>query len=200
MSNRITMGLLFAIIVVFILQAAIPGFTEAFVFAPLLAFSEPWRFITSMFLHGSLEHILLNALGLFMFGMVLENSVSEKEYLIIFFVGGLVGSLAFYLTCLLGILPMSTTALGASGAIFGIMGAVAVLQPNLKIFFMGFIPLPMKYAAVLFFIMETIGSANMAATGIANAAHLGGLVFGILYAYYLRNLKNIIRPKYDWEY
>ncbi|MFH0885467.1 MAG: rhomboid family intramembrane serine protease [Candidatus Micrarchaeota archaeon] len=180
----------------FVLQMIIPGFTEALIFNPYLAFSEPWRFLTSMFLHdpGSIMHIFFNAYALFMFGSILETRISGRDYLSIFFGAGLIGGLIYYLTTLGPWPPLCgdgnglvvlCSALGASGAIYGILGAVAILLPDMRIFFM-FFPIRMREAAFLWIILEFLGTFD-SGSGVGNAAHLGGLLFGLAYAWYLKN-------------
>ncbi|MBD3210298.1 rhomboid family intramembrane serine protease [Candidatus Micrarchaeota archaeon] len=182
MANLST-TLLMIIGAIFIFQMVSDGITEALIFVPSLAFQEPWRFVTSMFLHGGLMHLFFNAYALFLFGSILERKVSRQEYLLIYFGAGLVGGVAYYLTYVLGIIP-SIPALGASGAIYGLLGAVAVLLPNLRIF-VWFIPMTMRQAAILWLVVEFLGTFNIS-SGIASAAHLGGLVFGLIFAWYLK--------------
>jgi len=176
--------LLVVMVICFIAQMAVPWFTNAFIFDPSVAFSQPWRFITSIFLHGSAMHIFWNGYALFMFGSILERVVSKIQFLTLFFVSGIVGSLLYYLTIVFGLIP-PIPALGASGAIYGILGALAILTPNLTLFFF-FFPLRIKDAAILWVVLEFLGSFN-ASSGIASAAHLGGLVFGLLYGKYMKD-------------
>lgn len=183
MAN-LSLYLLLTIGVIFVLQMMSGGVTELFVFAPTLALTEPWRFLTSIFLHGSMMHLFFNAYALFLFGSILERQIRSKDYLIIFFASGLLGSFLYYSTYLLGIIP-PIPALGASGAIYGILGAVAVLLPNMRIF-VWFIPMRMREAAILWLVIEFLGTFNVS-SGIASAAHLGGLLFGLAYAWYLKN-------------
>jgi membrane associated rhomboid family serine protease len=171
--------LLSIIIVSFILQFLVKGFTEAFYFDPDKAFTEPWRFITSMFLHGNSLHIFLNAFGLLMFGPILERKVGSKEFIKIFFISGIVGNALYYLTVNIG-LAIDLPALGASGGLFGIMAATAVLMPKLVVY-IWFFPMYMSQALILWFITEFIGTFDMS-SGIASAAHLGGLLTGYIYA------------------
>ena len=192
----LSLYLLAVMVISFILQQVIPGYTEALYFDPSKALSEPWLFVTSIFLHGGLMHLFFNGYALFLFGSILERKVSRKDFMIIFFAGGIIGSLVYYLTIVTGIAP-DIPALGASGAIFAILGAVAVLLPNLRIFFF-FFPMRMREAAILWFIIEFLGTLNTS-SGIASAAHLGGLVFGVLYAYHLlRKQEEILHP--PWAY
>lgn len=198
MAN-VSLYLLAAIGIFFVLQLIMPAFTDDFIFDPTLAISQPWRFVTSMFLHASITHIFFNAYALFLFGIILERKVSARDYLIIFFGAGLLGGFLYHLTYLLGIIP-PIPALGASGAIYGILGAVAVLMPDLRIFFW-FIPMRMRDAAILWVIIEFLGSLDIS-SGVASAAHLGGLLFGIAYAWHLKQ-KQQPQPyavfRYDWQ-
>lgn len=189
----ISLIILLVLIAVFLVQMASDPFTLMFIFDPSVAASEPWRFLTSIFLHGGLMHIFFNGYALFIFGSILEQRVSLKDYLIIFFGAGLMGSFLYYLTYLLGIIP-AIPALGASGAIYGILGAVAVLIPNLTIFFW-FVPMPIRYAAVLWVAIEFLGTFDVS-SGIASAAHLGGLIFGIAYAWLIQSVHHEPPP---WE-
>lgn len=183
MAN-ITTYLLLAIGFMFVMQLIFPPLTDAFIFDPSLALSQPWRFVTSIFLHANILHIFFNAYALFMFGTVLETQISEKDYLIIFFGAGLLGGIFYYSTYLLGIIP-AIPALGASGAIYGILAATAIFLPNMRIFFFIF-PMRMREAALLWVAMEFLGTFDIS-SGIASAAHLGGLFFGFAYAWWIKS-------------
>jgi uncharacterized protein len=187
--------LIFLMFVAFFMQMILPFFTEMFYFEPSLALSEPWRFITSAFLHGSFAHLFFNMFALFLFGMILEKKVGKKEFLKIFLIGCIIGSLIYYLTIVIGIAP-SIPALGASGGVFAILGALAILTPNLTIFLF-FIPMKMKNAAIIWVILEFLGMFNTM-SGIASAAHLGGLLFGILYARHFK--KKVYEPEFYEPY
>ncbi len=183
MAN-LTTYLLLAIGFMFVMQLVFPPITDAFIFDPSLALSQPWRFVTSIFLHADILHIFFNAYALFMFGSILETQISEKDYLIIFFGAGLLGSIFYYATYVLGIIP-AIPALGASGAIYGILAATAIFLPNMRIFFFIF-PMRMREAAILWVVMEFIGTFDIS-SGIASAAHLGGLFFGFAYGWWLKS-------------
>jgi hypothetical protein len=180
--------LIFFLIVIYIIQLVVPGFTGAFIFDPSLITSEPWRLITSVFLHSPTDvtHILFNCYALFLFGSMLESRITKKEYWILFFGAGLVGSLLFYAVILLGLAPPAL-ALGASGAIFGLIGAVAAIMPNMRIMLM-FIPMTMRTAALFWVFISILGTMDTTTT-IGHMAHLGGLAFGWAYGKYLANNK-----------
>src|SRR3989339_986974 len=95
-------------VIIFILQSFIPYINDNFTLVSSRVLNEPWMLITSMFLHGDLVHLLNNMLALFIFGMILENSIGSKRFLIVYFVSGVFAGLIasfFY-----------NAALGASGA------------------------------------------------------------------------------------
>lgn len=196
---NVSTALLTIIGIAFLFQMVSPDFTEAFIFAPLLAFQEPWRFITSMFLHGGIMHLFFNGFALLLFGNVVERRIGSKQFIILYFVSGLIGGLAYYATYLLGIIP-PIPALGASGAIFGCLGAAAIMFPEMRIY-VYFIPMKMKHAAILFVFLEFFGSFNLA-SGVASAAHLGGLLFGLAYAWFLNrkgHQETYYIPPERWE-
>src|SRR3989338_8864705 len=118
--------ILAACIAVFFLQMALPGLTTSLGFVPATALAHPWTFVTSIFLHAGLTHLFFNMWALFVFGPLLERRIGEKKFYALFFLSGIVGNLAFVL-----FYPANVLGLGASGAIFGVIGALAVLMPNL---------------------------------------------------------------------
>src|SRR3989338_1117024 len=80
-------------IVVFALQFSIANFTDAFALDSSLVAKEPWRLVTSIFLHGSLEHLIFNMFALALFGFILENIIGTRKFLTLFFIGGLFASI-----------------------------------------------------------------------------------------------------------
>lgn len=175
--------LLGAIVLVFLAQIVSLGFCQPgnlVCLDPATLPAHPWTIITSMFLHGGLLHLFFNGFALYMFGPYLEQMIGPRRFLAVYFAAGIAGSLTYAATYYLGILPVSIPALGASGAIFGILGAVAVLRPNLPIY-MWFVPMPMKIAALVWVAFSLVETFQI--TGVAGAAHLGGLVVGAAMAY-----------------
>ena len=154
-----------------------------FSFVPLLAFDMPWMFVTSIFLHADLSHLFFNMFSLLIFGMYLERMVGRKLFLILFFVAGIIGNFGYILTSSNALIP----AIGASGAIYGVMGTLAVLAPFLLIFIYGIIPLPMIVAAGAFAVLDIMGL--LVPSGIAHGAHLAGMIVGIGAGLYLRRVR-----------
>ncbi len=180
-------AILVLLVVVYLIQMLFPGFTPLFWFNPAAVATQPWGFFTSIFLHSThdIRHLFFNGFALLMFGPFLEQRIGSRKFLELFLAAGIVGSVFYYAFVALGVTP-SLPALGASGAIYGILGALAVLMPNMIVFMM-FVPMPMRYAALVWVAIEFLGTFNPA-SGIASAAHLGGLFLGFAYAkYFVKN-------------
>jgi membrane associated rhomboid family serine protease len=171
-------------VIVFIFQNIYPQITDEFALVSATVLAEPWTLITSIFLHGSFEHLFYNMFALALFGSILEKVIGGKRFLIIFFVSGVIsgiGSVFFY-----------TASIGASGAIFGVMGALAALRPRMTIY-VGFVPMPMAVAVVLWAAGDLIGI--FAPDEVAHAAHLFGLAFGLIVGFFLREKHRVAGKK-----
>jgi len=176
-ETNITLWLIGICVIVYLLQQIFPTVTNIFSFTTMYALSQPWTFVTAIFLHGSATHILFNMIALFFFGTFLERRISKRSYILIFFLSGIIGNLGFMLT-----MPPDASGLGASGAIYGIMGVLTVLTPTTIVYVSG-IPMPMFVAAIFWFILNFFG---LLGPGIGYSAHLGGLFFGIFAGFYFR--------------
>lgn len=174
-----------ALAFIYILQLLIPSFTETFFLDPNKPY-EIWRLFTSIFLHGSATHLFFNLLTFFFFTPYLLKVVGSEEFIKIFFIGGIVGNILYLLLVYAGISP-PVPALGASGAIYAILGATVLFFPNSIVYFY-LLPLKITHAALLLIIINLIYIFDWS-SGIGGAAHLGGLAFGYFYANYLKNEK-----------
>ncbi|WP_019073555.1 rhomboid family intramembrane serine protease [Streptomyces hokutonensis] len=132
-----------------------------------IAEGQPYRLLTAMFLHGSVIHILFNMMSLWWIGGPLEAALGRARYLALYFVSGLAGSALTYL-----IAAPNQPSLGASGAIFGLFGATAVLMRRLRY------DMRPVIALLVINLIFTFGWAN-----IAWQAHIGGLVAGVITGY-----------------
>lgn len=157
-----------------------------------------WTFLTSMFMHGGIFHIFANMLSLFFVGGLIEKILGAKRYLSFYLISGLFAGLFFVLSSLIFPADLNAYAVGASGALFGLVGLLVLLTPNLPVYVM-FIPIPikMKYAGPGILVVLWLISIT-ANVGIGNTAHLGGLIAGLVYGIYLKNkfpnkLRNISR-------
>lgn len=161
--------------VVFALQVFIPGITEKFLLDKS-SLSEVWRFLTAIFLHGSLTHLLFNCFALALFGSILESIIGGKKFLLVFFATGIfanVISFNFY-----------NSSLGASGAIYGILGTLVVIRPFMMVWAFGF-PMPMLLAGILWALGGVFGLFFPSDTG--HIAHLSGMFLGIILGFLFRN-------------
>ena len=144
---------------------------------------------TSMFLHGGLMHLLGNMLFLYVFGDNVEDYFGHLPYLLFYLVCGIGSGLIHSLFNLTSSLP----ALGASGAISGVMGAYAVLFPRarvLMLFFVFLVPVPAYFVLGYWFLLQFlsgIGEFGAAASGgVAWWAHIGGFLMGMVIALMVR--------------
>jgi membrane associated rhomboid family serine protease len=143
---------------------------------PAGVLSRPWTIVTSMFLHASFWHIFANMLTLFFFGTYLSRLVGNKKFLLVYFGGGILGNILFMLLAS----PFSI-AVGASGAIFALAGALVLMRPKLPVIIFPIpLPIPLWVAVIGGFLILSFLPL------IAWQAHLGGLVFGLIAGYIFR--------------
>jgi len=136
-------------------------------------FHYPWTLITSMFMHGGFWHLFANMLTLFFFGTFLLQLIGARNFLIIYFLGGIIGNIFFLIASLYGIgATPYTGVVGASGAIYTLGGILAVMTPNLRVYIFGLFPVPLWIAVLLGFVIIF--------PGVAWQAHLGGLLTGLV--------------------
>jgi membrane associated rhomboid family serine protease len=135
---------------------------------------EPYQLVTHMFLHGGIMHILFNMYALWLFGAVLERMWGPKKFFIFYFVCGLSAGLAEML------LVPGGPAIGASGAIMGLLAGFAYTFPNTEFFIIPFpFPIKAKYMAAIFAAFDLFGGFA-GGDNVAHFAHLGGLAMGLI--------------------
>lgn len=135
---------------------------------------EPYQLVTHMFLHGGFLHILFNMYALWLFGSVLERIWGPKKFLIFYFVCGLAAGLAetFFVS--------GGPAIGASGAIMGLLAAFAYTFPNTQFYILPFpFPIKAKWMAAIYAGIDLFGGVA-GGDDIAHFAHLGGLIMGFI--------------------
>ncbi len=142
---------------------------------------QPWRLITYQFLHGDFFHILFNMYVLYMFGRLIEQTLGPKRFLIFYLICGIAGGILYPILTLVNWLPIGPM-VGASGAILGIIGAVAVLYPRMKVIvFPIFIPISIRIIAFGFAILFALKVIFRSSNAGGEAAHLAGMVTGVAY-------------------
>ena len=157
------------------------GAFRALAFDPANALSRPWTFVTYMFVHADLLHLLANSLGLWMLGSAVEQRLGGEKFLLYYLYCG-VGAAFFAL--LLSRFALVAPFVGASGAVLGLAVALAILWPDAE---MIVIPIPIPMKARTFAILLVAFNAIMAlpflrgSSNVAYEAHLGGALFGYLF-------------------
>jgi membrane associated rhomboid family serine protease len=182
---------------------------------------KPFQFITYIFMHGSIGHIFFNMLGVFIFGQVLEQVWGPKRYLIFYIVTGLGAALAQYIVMHFQANEIiswynerinnplasaniqaqlienkfndlnSLVVVGASGSLFGLLGAFGMLFPNRELYLYFFIPVKAKWLVIGYGAFELFsGWKNDPLDNVAHFAHIGGLVVGIILVLLWRRDRN----------
>lgn len=170
--NPVTAVIILICVGVWIGELVVPGFYQFVVLTPALGALEPWRFITSAFAHATnLTHILFNMMALWLLGPGIEHFVGKARYVALYLLSAVGGGVVFVLMTPDTIRGWNTGVVGASGAIFGLFGAMAVLQR--------LIGQDNRSLWVLILANTAIG---FLVPGIAWQAHLGGFLCGLLAA------------------
>jgi membrane associated rhomboid family serine protease len=136
---------------------------------------RPWTLITAMFIHAEFWHFFFNMIVLFFFGRALSNLVGHNKLLLVYFIGGIAGN-ALYL--LLG--DSLSVAIGASGAVYAVAGALTVIAPKIRVLLYFIVPMPLWVVVLVFFVIWSF------VPGVAWQAHIGGLVVGLIAGYFYR--------------
>lgn len=140
---------------------------------------KPYQLVTHMFAHSpdTIFHILFNMYALWMFGSVLERVWGAKKFLIFYMICGLAAGVAQMFA-----MDINGSAVGASGAIMGLLAAFAYLFPNTQFYILPFpFPIKAKYMAAIYAAIDLFGGLHPGgADNIAHFAHLGGMVMGFI--------------------
>ncbi|MDR2543795.1 MAG: rhomboid family intramembrane serine protease [Treponema sp.] len=139
-----------------------------------------WTFITYMFMHGGVSHILFNMFGLFIFGLHVERQIGSKEFLLYYLITGIMaGIFSFGVYYLSG--NYIAALVGASGALYAVMLAYAVFFPDAIVYIWGILPLRAPIMVLGFTALELVFSITRTNSGVAHLTHLAGFGFGWLY-------------------
>jgi len=161
-------------VIMFVFQLLYSGFTDLLVLNQQ-SWIQPWRFVSAIFLHGSFSHIIFNLFALILFGLILESIIGSKKFILVFFASGILANLIavnFY-----------DSSLGASGAIYGILGCLTILRPRMTVWVYN-LPMPMFIAALIWIGLGIFGIFNPSTTG--DIAHLSGIAAGFILGFLFR--------------
>ncbi len=188
----VTQLLLVANIAVFVLQLqARDGLIGQFALWPLGAGFEVWQLASSAFLHGSVLHLGVNMLGIWMFGRDIERALGSVRFARLYAVSVLAAAATQLVATAFGT-PVPTV--GASGGLFGLLAAYAMLFPQRRVMLLfPPIPLPAPLFVTLYALFELYAGVSGTQSGVAHFAHLGGLAGGFL------ELRRGRRPPRRWR-
>ena len=189
--------LLIATVIAYFLQWTVPGLMDWFAFAPGAILTRPWTAVSYMFLHDprGISHILFNMLGLFFFGVRVEERIGSQRFMRLYFISGIAGALLTFVFFLLG-LTSGAPVVGASGAVFGVTLAFAYFWPDAPIHIWGIIPIPARLMVIGYGLISIFGGFSRGGGGgIAHFAHLGGYVGAYLYLKWIERAKGQFRKK-----
>jgi membrane associated rhomboid family serine protease len=166
---------------------------------------RPYQIFTHMFTHASFMHILFNMFGLWMFGRVLESVWGSKKFLLFYLVCGIGSASAHMIVAYFQYQPILEAlefakatgqteyvehlqsfagyAVGASGAVMGVMVAFAYLFPNTELYLYMAIPVKAKWVIIAYVAFDLFGGLGRTSDGIAHWAHLGGAAAGFILVY-----------------
>lgn len=144
-------------------------------------------FLTSVFLHGDTSHIILNMIALFFFGRVVEQELGRKKFLLIFFMSAIVGNMAVLSSNLLGFGSAVVPTIGASAAIFGLIGTGMLVKPFELVFYPYLIPVPLIMVALVYTLYNIAELLLVIVEGVPSnisyVSHLGGLASGMVFGF-----------------
>lgn len=160
-----------------------------------LEFGKYWTLITSVFSHNLFFHLLINMFAFYGFGMALEAILGPKRFLLFYLCAGILGSVGHCFVSSYFLEDPTIPALGASGAVSGVILLFSLMFPREKILILGILPIPAIFGALLFVAFDIWGVIDQTRGGtlpIGHGAHLGGALFGLLY--YFLYVKRKMRP------
>lgn len=166
--------------VAFLLAQLVGGqFRDLFGLVPLHVTRDRWVWqpFTYLFLHANILHLLFNLFSLWMFALPVEGQWGSREFLKYYFLCGIGAGLLSVAMSPHSQVPV----IGASGAVYGLLVAFAMLYPDAVVYLYFFFPIRARDMALLFGVLEFFAGAAGSTPGVARLAHLGGMVIGYLY-------------------
>lgn len=135
-----------------------------------------WQFGTYLFLHGGIFHLFFNMLTLYMFGNDLERSWGRRRFLSYYFVTGIGAGICSWLVSM----DSMAVIIGASGAIYGVLLAYAIMDPDRIVYLNFLFPVKVKWLVLFMGFMAFYSSVSGGEPGVAHIAHLGGMLVGLV--------------------
>jgi membrane associated rhomboid family serine protease len=185
-ASSLTGSLIITAVAAYLLQFLFGNtqeFTKLFGFVPERAIGQHylWQFVSYMFLHGGLFHLLFNMIALHAFGRPLENTFGKIRFGLIFFISGTGSALVHGLVAMqAGGKAAEIAMIGASGAVMGVAAGFARAFPDAVILLMGFIPVRAWTLIMGFAIFELFTGLQNRLSTVAHLTHFSGLVIGLI--------------------
>lgn len=193
----------YATIILIIVNFAIFAFLKIFPSAAkylalnpicIVYFKMFWQFVSYMFVHIDFSHIFCNMLGLLFFGIGVEKAIGSKEFILFYFFTGIfTGILSFF--CYLFYSDAQVFLMGASGAIYAVLFAYAVIYPRSTIYIWGIIPVPAPVLVGIYALIEIVSQLFGRNSGVSHLSHL----FGFLFAWIYFRIRMGIKPIQVWK-
>ena len=178
----------FTSIIYFAQRMYFPFFEENFSLIPseIITNYQVWRIFTYLFIHDPMSylHIFFNMYMLIMFGIQVEAEWGRRRFFFYYFLCGTGAGLLIFLIALIS--GENSLTMGASGAVFGIILAFSMLNPDAVILLFFILPIRAKYLVVLYAGLELFFELSGAQPGVSHVGHLGGLLTGFLYFKYMK--------------
>jgi membrane associated rhomboid family serine protease len=182
--------LLIALVAAFLVQKVVERFFPSFAFYDYFALSlwglkhgYVWQVLTYQFMHAGLLHLLFNCWAIYVFGHDVEMALGRNSFLTLYFSSGVIGGVAQVLAEMASPVYFRGPVVGASAAAFGLAAAFAVLFPNRVLLLFFILPMRAKWLLALCAALALYGMISLP-DGTAHAAHLGGMLTGLLFVRY----------------
>jgi membrane associated rhomboid family serine protease len=188
-----TVALLVVNVVAFILQSAVDRFSSFPIYGwfalsvDSLRQGFVWQLLTYQLMHGGVLHLLLNCWAIYVFGREVEETLGRKSFLTLYFTSGVIGGLFQALAGVLLDGSFAAPVVGASAGAFGLIAAFATLYPERPLMLLLFFIIPLNMRAkflLLFSALLAVFGIVFPKGNIAHAAHLGGIIAGIVFVRY----------------
>ena len=182
----VTQALLLANVAVFFLDLLLGrGLSQLGALWPIASGNFwPWQIVTYAFLHYDFSHLFFNMLGLWMFGAELEQLWGRNRFLAFYFSSVLAAAITQLIVN--AVLGSIAPTVGASGGLFGLLLAFAMIFPDRIILLFFVLPMKAKYLVLLYGLIELYQGVYVMNSGVAHFAHLGGMLGGLLTIRYWR--------------
>lgn len=186
-KTKIVSNILYINIIVFLFTVFIPGLTGYLSIWPTGSENfHFYQFITSLFTHAGILHIVFNMLALLSFGPICEEDMSERRFLLFYMITGVFASITH-----MAFTNSPNPSVGASGSIFGLLVYSTLLHPNqkLSILFLPFLSMKGKWFITIILLSEVLFAVLDYKDGISHMAHIGGAMMGALFFLFNRKFQ-----------